>query len=545
MHEAGKAEPLNMAGQANGASSSKVAARGSNASTGQGCCIHEQSLKKLQPDLEAMRQLITCKICQQLLSEPYTLTCGHTFCYICLDAWLVTQQKSTCPDCRTYVKQQPVPSFVIREMVMIFGSKAELLPDGETPEDHKVHFDEAAEEVARDKAAPNGGGLFKGLFSRHPHGRILDPVYDEEDRVHRCPLCHHEVEDGMCTGCGELMDGPFPFEDPDGELDGEVDAYDDEFHADPFGPLPESEGEAELEAIRRVNRLYPMPASIRGARRGADRAVINVDPSDTQPFEPSSDEDSSSDVDSDPTMGGFVVDDGDEDESDGSGDDDDSETDVETRPNTTLWGTRPRHVSSRRPIVLDSDEGSDDAPGASLAPPVVKRTGSAGRRLSRPITVHDDESEEASSASDRSESDAGAHHFERADTSPIRFDSQSEDGYDLGPGDEGLSEADYNPEDTYPHGDDVDIYDQDAAADGSPAPTASYPRDALTRAAGAAELPGSRRRSAARRQPPGTSGPSRASPGLHRPERTQQAQHPFQLDSTLHDINRRARRGRA
>ncbi len=32
-------------------------------------------------DLTNVRNLITCSICDQLLYEPWTLACGHTYCY--------------------------------------------------------------------------------------------------------------------------------------------------------------------------------------------------------------------------------------------------------------------------------------------------------------------------------------------------------------------------------------------------------------------------------------------------------------------------------
>src|SRR6187402_3177847 len=32
-------------------------------------------------DLTNIRNLVTCSICDQLLYEPWTLGCGHTYCY--------------------------------------------------------------------------------------------------------------------------------------------------------------------------------------------------------------------------------------------------------------------------------------------------------------------------------------------------------------------------------------------------------------------------------------------------------------------------------
>ena len=163
----------------------------------QQACQHELKLKRLEPDLDTMRQLITCKICQRFLSEPYGLACGHTYCYVCLDAWLVAQKKRTCPDCRATIKEQPVPSYLIREMTRVFAYRQELLPEGETVEEHDEYIKEAVAQVSGDKET---GGLFSGLFKG---GRMhWMPLHDPGDDVDRCPNCHWELEEGSCGSCG-------------------------------------------------------------------------------------------------------------------------------------------------------------------------------------------------------------------------------------------------------------------------------------------------------------------------------------------------------
>lgn len=200
-------------------------------------CHHEQAYRSLNENLDAMRQLITCKICQRFLYEPYALTCGHTFCYSCLSQWLGQNHKKTCPDCRTVIKQQPSPSYLVREMVLVFLSKSELLPDGETAEEHNQYAKEEAEIVAKDKANTDirTGGLFKGCFSRG--GRVpLIAIRDASDNVDRCPQCLHEVEDGRCNICdvrvrGQDDDSDWSDSDSLGseELDHELDEDDHDF----------------------------------------------------------------------------------------------------------------------------------------------------------------------------------------------------------------------------------------------------------------------------------------------------------------------------
>ncbi|KAF2168943.1 hypothetical protein M409DRAFT_52928 [Zasmidium cellare ATCC 36951] len=200
-------------------------------------CHHEQAFRSLNDNLDTMRQLITCRICQRFLYEPYALTCGHTFCYSCLSQWLGQNRKKTCPDCRTVIKQQPSPSYLVREMVLVFLSKSELLPDGETSEEHSQYAKEEADIVAKDKANTDArtGGLFKGSFNP---GRLMPliAIRDASDNVDRCPQCLHEVEDGRCNTCdvrvrGQDDDLDWSDEDSDesDDLDHDLDAEDHDF----------------------------------------------------------------------------------------------------------------------------------------------------------------------------------------------------------------------------------------------------------------------------------------------------------------------------
>ncbi|KAG9640074.1 hypothetical protein KCU77_g8084, partial [Aureobasidium melanogenum] len=165
-----------------------------------------QTLKTLQGDFDDIRQLITCKICERLLYEPYVISCGHTYCYSCLCTWFGTTKKKTCPNCREVITQPPAPSYVIREMINIFIRSHNLLPDGEAIEQHQQWAFEEAELVKNDKSNGDAktGGLFKGIF-RPRRARLL-PNHDPVDHVDRCPRCNWEIEDGMCLQCGIHMD---------------------------------------------------------------------------------------------------------------------------------------------------------------------------------------------------------------------------------------------------------------------------------------------------------------------------------------------------
>ncbi|EKG14936.1 Zinc finger RING-type protein [Macrophomina phaseolina MS6] len=169
---------------------------------------NEELLKVFRSDLDSLRSLVTCKICDRLLYEPYVISCGHTYCYSCLCTWFVNNRsRKTCPDCRALVVQPPAPAYLIREMTSIFINRAELLPPGEAQDLHKQWQKEEADLVLQDKNNEDvrTGGLFKGCFRvRAEPG--LRAIRDEEDGVDRCPMCAWELEGGECAQCGLQFD---------------------------------------------------------------------------------------------------------------------------------------------------------------------------------------------------------------------------------------------------------------------------------------------------------------------------------------------------
>jgi hypothetical protein len=40
-----------------------------------------QQLKALRSEFDSLRSHLTCKICDRLLYQPFTIACGHTYCY--------------------------------------------------------------------------------------------------------------------------------------------------------------------------------------------------------------------------------------------------------------------------------------------------------------------------------------------------------------------------------------------------------------------------------------------------------------------------------
>ncbi|KAE8148560.1 hypothetical protein BDV25DRAFT_16104 [Aspergillus avenaceus] len=161
----------------------------------------------LQGHVDDIRALLHCGICIRPLYEPFTLGCGHTFCYSCLTSWFAGgRSNKTCPDCRAPVKTQPAPAYLVRAVVQLFTGRAELLEKGETTAEHTYHQREEAERLEKDKKNPDPkeGGLFRGTFNKKP---AQQPIVDLEDNVVRCPRCSWELEeDSNCVQCGYRQD---------------------------------------------------------------------------------------------------------------------------------------------------------------------------------------------------------------------------------------------------------------------------------------------------------------------------------------------------
>lgn len=71
-------------------------------------------IQTLETSLDDIRTLITCRVCVRPLFEPYTIECGHTFCYGCLVRWFERDRaKKSCPDCRADVLRPPAPAYLV------------------------------------------------------------------------------------------------------------------------------------------------------------------------------------------------------------------------------------------------------------------------------------------------------------------------------------------------------------------------------------------------------------------------------------------------
>ncbi|KAK5675753.1 E3 ubiquitin ligase [Elasticomyces elasticus] len=409
-----------------------------------GNCHHESALKTLHGDVDAMRTLVSCQICQRFMYEPYALSCGHTYCYSCLNQWLGSNAKTTCPDCRAVISQQPTPSYVIRELVLIFVSRTQLLPDGETAEEHDNMAKEEAALVARDKANadPRTGGLFKGSFKAGSRRNRLMPMYDPEDAVQRCPGCHWELEGNYCahcqmaigaTGLSDYDDSTTSEDEMDQELIEDFDAdhnlgmhgpvhvnLDTEDEDDMWGDeVDDVDGEMDEATLQAAFGGIPRRAMAAGHHRHGRHAVVTI----------TSDEDSDEDDDEhDSDLERFIDDQAREDE-EHEGLLDSSDTEVQEIPRARL--VQCGHVV----ISDDEDEGvgrtQDDAISLESSDDEAPVLGTAGRTkrnrvMARPRAVVITSDEDSSDSDDESVAQP-APAFTNGGFSPLQEGSDDEE----------------------------------------------------------------------------------------------------------------------
>ncbi|RKF54739.1 RNA polymerase II elongation factor [Golovinomyces cichoracearum] len=343
----------------------------------------------LQSDFKDIRALATCSICDQLLYEPWTIACGHTYCYSCLCSWFSqNKRKKSCPECRSKVKTMPAPSFLIKQVVELIIKRSELMPADETIEQHQKRKAEEMSLFDCDKTSAKG--IFKGMFSVKQNKLWRD----NSDGVLRCSGCGFEHEGGpLCTNCGEQIneeddDDDEHMEDSrrinmdidsvvfDLDADEEEDEYvegdgrnDVEVDSMGFDPYAESDEDGSFNfnnyhhfqqhIASYIDMAYPRRPEINYA---SDHFGLNRDSSDVNIMEGSDSEDSelsetydsSSDIndDGDTSLEGFIIPD---DEEDGQEDDEsNSSGSFHNQNNYQSSTSRQQHT------ITISDDGSDE-----------------------------------------------------------------------------------------------------------------------------------------------------------------------------------------
>lgn len=138
----------------------------------------------------AVSDVLECAICNEIMRNPYTTSCGHSFCGPCLANWFQTNpQRRTCPACRASIVNEPAPAHGLRHI-----SYALIAAYNDAHPDKSVDWSDEENRTGSEN-------LFKGISWEQAY-------YDEDDDVMRCPHCSFELWDGHCERCGRDYDVP-------------------------------------------------------------------------------------------------------------------------------------------------------------------------------------------------------------------------------------------------------------------------------------------------------------------------------------------------
>ncbi|KAF3990227.1 hypothetical protein FT663_03271 [Candidozyma haemuli var. vulneris] len=175
---------------------------------------------------------LECSICSEVMHVPFLASCGHSFCYNCLNAWFAN--KVNCPTCRTELEQPPVLNIRLKD---ISKNITDIIIETMEDTHHKEQLESARQSILDDyEEAKNKKSLFDDAFDS------ALTLVDNSDGVPRCGNCHWEAHGSTCLHCGARFrvprqDSYFDSEDGDAynedreeiELYGEDrDAYDSE-----------------------------------------------------------------------------------------------------------------------------------------------------------------------------------------------------------------------------------------------------------------------------------------------------------------------------
>ncbi|KAF8982337.1 E3 ubiquitin ligase [Entomortierella lignicola] len=321
---------------------------------------------------------LQCSICVDYFSSPFTVECGHTFCYTCLHSWLEIHK--SCPTCRTKLLRRPTLSFNIQEQVQAFISH---LPESE----RDIAMKKLREEENSLKRIQSTGDIWKGLFKPLGLEGFRNTILDDDDGVRRCASCGWEVMGGVCTNCNTLFSDAEVSDDSQDHSDAasEPDQYDshDSFinddhieyedwsdnHTsgddDDFNMRPRRPQRTRNAAGRRANALQ--------ARR-RQQPVVNISDDSDSDNEPDHEYGNDSEVDHD---------------SDG-----DEEAGINLQFNSDIQESddpdeieevlqRNRHkgrIQSRRAVLISDDDGDD-----SVEDNTINSTRSSGGNTSSSI----------------------------------------------------------------------------------------------------------------------------------------------------------------
>ena len=120
--------------------------------------LHAAADRYGQLDLE---RIATCVICVNLMQEPTTMQCGHSFCRLCTIKWCVEYRHLSCPVCRHRL-DRVLPSVNVTLKSLIEQLRRVAAPGSEQPAETPQR---SSVGLTRPLAAVDHSGLLRKVSS--------------------------------------------------------------------------------------------------------------------------------------------------------------------------------------------------------------------------------------------------------------------------------------------------------------------------------------------------------------------------------------------
>ncbi|XP_077015563.1 ret finger protein-like 4B [Tamandua tetradactyla] len=91
---------------------------------------------------KSLREEATCPVCLELFSNPISLSCAHTFCFNCIQNWILenNESKLICPLCREVNNKSPLEEWQIRALTLLIKQHGPLLEQNLHVSDEILQF---------------------------------------------------------------------------------------------------------------------------------------------------------------------------------------------------------------------------------------------------------------------------------------------------------------------------------------------------------------------------------------------------------------------
>nr|KAF6354354.1 bifunctional apoptosis regulator [Myotis myotis] len=146
----------------------------------------------------------SCHCCYDILINPTTLNCGHSFCRHCLALWWTSSKKTECPECREKWEGFPKVNILLRDAIeKLFPDAVRMRLEDVQQNNDIVQSLAAFQKYGNDQIslAPNagrvnqqrGGGFFSGVLSALTGVAVVLLVYHWSSRESEHDLLVHKA----------------------------------------------------------------------------------------------------------------------------------------------------------------------------------------------------------------------------------------------------------------------------------------------------------------------------------------------------------------